>query len=108
MTDLAEVGGKNASLGEMLGSLADAGIRVPEGFATTARAYEEFLAADGLGERIAARLRTLDPDDVSSLEKCGREIRGWIEKAPLPEPLESEIRAFYQELTKQYSGEVSF
>ena len=108
MTDLAEVGGKNASLGEMLGSLADAGIRVPEGFATTTRAYEEFLAADGLGERIADRLRTLDPQDVGSLEKCGAEIRGWIEKAPLPGPLESEIRAFYQELTKQCSGEISF
>jgi pyruvate,water dikinase len=72
MTDLAEVGGKNASLGEMLGSLADAGIRVPEGFATTARAFEEFLAADGLGERIATRLKTLDPGRRGQLGEVRR------------------------------------
>ena len=108
MGDLAEVGGKNASLGEMLGGLAQAGIRVPGGFATTARAYQEFLAANGLAARIAQRLGALKPDDVKALERCGAEIRGWISEAPLPEALESEIRSYYQELSKQSSGEVSF
>ena len=108
MGDLAEVGGKNASLGEMLGGLAQAGIRVPGGFATTARAYQAFLAANGLAERIAQRLGALNPDDVKALERCGAEIRGWISEAPLPEAVESEIRSYYQELSKQSSGEVSF
>src|SRR5262245_19755694 len=88
MADLPEVGGKNASLGEMLGGLAQAGIHVPGGFATTAAAYEEFLAAGGLAERIAQRLKGLDPEDVRALEKCGAEIREWIAKAPLPKAVE--------------------
>ena len=108
MADLAEVGGKNASLGEMLGSLAQAGIRVPGGFATTAGAYQDFLATNGLAERIAKRLGALNPDDVQALEKCGAEIRGWIAQAPLPKAVEEEIRSFYQKLIKRCSGEISF
>ncbi|MGH8675224.1 MAG: PEP/pyruvate-binding domain-containing protein, partial [Burkholderiales bacterium] len=97
MSDLPEVGGKNASLGEMLGELSQTGIRVPDGFATTAAAYREFLAANGLGQRIRERLQALDPEDVAGLAKCGAEIRAWIAAAPLPEPVESEIRTYYQQ-----------
>src|SRR5262245_51993857 len=100
MSDLAKVGGKNASLGEMIGGLESAGVRVPGGFATTAVAFEAFLAADGLGERIAARIKSLDPGDVRALATCGAEIRGWIEAAPLPSQVEQEIRSYYQQLTK--------
>src|SRR5690348_18308540 len=97
MRDLGQVGGKNASLGEMTGALSAAGIRVPGGFATTADAFREFLSASGLDRRIAERLETLDPSDVDALAKCGKEIRGWIAEAPFPVPLEKEIRSFYQE-----------
>src|SRR5262245_7840193 len=108
MADLPEVGGKNASLGEMLGQLSQAQIRVPDGFATTATAYQEFLAANGLAERISERLRSLNPEDVDALARCGAEIRGWMSAAPLPADVEAEIRSFYQQLIKQFSGEVSF
>jgi len=108
MADLPEVGGKNASLGEMLGTLSQAGIRVPDGFATTATAYQRFLAANGLEGRIRDRLSALAPEDVAALAKCGAEIRGWIEEAPLPADVESEIRSFYQQLTTKLAGEVSF
>src|SRR6266850_2410479 len=91
MRDIEQVGGKNASLGEMIGNLAQAGIRVPRGFATTADAYREFLRAGRLGERIAARLSTLDPADIEQLERCGKEIRGWIEATPFPQVIESDI-----------------
>jgi pyruvate,water dikinase len=108
MSDLAKVGGKNASLGEMIGGLAAAGVRVPGGFATTASAFEAFLEADGLGARIAARIKSLDPTDVLALARCGAEIRGWIEEAPLPQEVEKSIRSYYQELTKHTSGDISF
>src|SRR5690242_8766826 len=88
LKDLDQVGGKNASLGEMIGGLSQAGIRVPGGFATTADAYREFLATGGLDERIAKRIQALDPNDVEALAACGAEIRGWILKAPFPEALE--------------------
>src|SRR5512145_1667051 len=78
MTDVESVGGKNASLGEMLSQLAAAGLRVPDGFATTAAAFRLFLEAGGLRERIAARLDALDVDDVRALAEAGKEIRGWI------------------------------
>jgi pyruvate, water dikinase len=106
MTDLEQVGGKNASLGEMIGGLAAAGIRVPGGFATTARAFREFLG--DLGPRISERLHELDPKDVKALAKCGAEIRSWILKQPFPGAFEQEIRAKYQDLTKGTSGETSF
>jgi len=83
--DVETVGGKNASLGEMIGALTKLGVRVPGGFATTAHAYREFLAQGGLSGRIAARLEALDPEDVDALARCGEEIRGWIEAALLEE-----------------------
>src|SRR3954465_3888998 len=88
MTDLDKVGGKNASLGEMIGGLSAAGIRVPGGFATTADAFREFLDAGGLGKRIEERLKGLDTNDVRALALCGRDIRSWIEQAPFPAALE--------------------
>jgi len=98
LADLPNVGGKNASLGEMMAHLSGAGIRVPEGFATTAAAYRRFLSANGLEERIAVRLRALDPANVEALGHCGAEIRGWIETAPFPEDLEAEIRERFRAL----------
>jgi pyruvate,water dikinase len=108
MKDLAQVGGKNASLGEMIGALSQAGVRVPGGFATTAEAFKAFLAQDGLDARIAGRIKALDPEDVEALARCGAEVRGWIEKAPFPEPIEREIRSKYQELVKGTSESTSF
>ncbi len=108
MGDLERVGGKNASLGEMVGALAAAGIRVPGGFATTAGAYREFLAAGGLDRRIAARLKALDPSNVEALAKAGAEIRSWIASAPFPAELEKSIRENYQILAEDSSDEVSF
>ena len=96
MTDVDRVGGKNASLGELLSQLTSAGIRVPDGFATTAEAFRLFLKEGGLEERIAQRLTTLDVDDVKALAAAGAEIRGWIEAAPFPAELEKEIREFYE------------
>jgi pyruvate,water dikinase len=108
MTDLDKVGGKNASLGEMIGGLAQAGIRVPGGFATTAEAYRGFLLASGLEQRIRERLGGLDPSDVDALAKCGAEIRGWIEKAPFPTDIEESIRKYFQILEEQTSSDTSF
>jgi pyruvate,water dikinase len=93
MTDIDSVGGKNASLGEMIGRLADAGVRVPAGFATTARAYRDFLAQGGLGARIAAELAGLDVDDVGRLAAAGSRIRGWILETPFQDDLEREVLA---------------
>ena len=108
MADLDQVGGKNASLGEMIGGLAQAGIVVPGGFATTAQAYREFLAANGLDRRIAERLKSLDRSDVEALAKCGAEVRSWIEAAPFPEKIESSIKDYYQQLIKSTSSDTSF
>jgi pyruvate, water dikinase len=99
MRDVEQVGGKNASLGEMISQLADAGIRVPGGFATTAFAFREFLAQGELGNRIAQRLGSLDVDDVTALARAGAEIRKWIASASLPAALESDIAAAYKILT---------
>ena len=107
MADLARVGGKNASLGEMIGGLSAAGVRVPGGFATTAEAFEAFLAG-GLGKRIAERIKGLDPTNVDALAKCGAEVRGWIEQAPIPADVEKEIRSCYQRLVLETSSEASF
>lgn len=96
MTDVDRVGGKNASLGELLSQLTSAGIRVPDGFATTAEAFRLFLKEGGLEDRIHARLAMLDVDDVKALAAAGAEIRGWIESAPFPAELEKEIREFYE------------
>ena len=98
MTDVARAGGKNASLGEMIGALSAAGVRVPGGFATTADAFREFLARDGLAGRIQRRLAGLDVSDVRALAAAGGEIRGWVKSAPLPADLERELRARYAEM----------
>src|SRR5438105_1102174 len=108
LTDLPQVGGKNASLGEMTAALSAAGIRVPGGFATTADAFREFLNAGGLRERIEQKLKSLDCDDVNALAACGKEIRSWIDKAPFPVDLERDIRSCYQQLETQTSSDTSF
>src|SRR5262245_40349796 len=108
LKDLAEVGGKNASLGEMISGLSAAGIRVPGGFATTAAAFREFIAQDGLEKRIEERLRTLDTADVQALAAAGKALRDWILDAPFPQALENEIRSYYQQLERQAGGAVSF
>src|SRR5258706_1556413 len=107
MRDIDQVGGKNASLGEMLSQLAARGIRVPDGFATTAQAFRDFLRANGLAARIAARLAALDVEDVRALSAAGAEIRGWIAAAPLPSLLEEEIRAAFARLQSDAGGEIS-
>lgn len=100
MSDLGRVGGKNASLGEMIGNLSALGIAVPGGFATTAHAFMRFLEASDLPGRIASELASLDIDDVSALAESGKRIRGWIEAAPLGDALEAEVRAAYAKLCK--------
>jgi pyruvate,water dikinase len=91
MTDVESVGGKNASLGEMIGRLAGSGVAVPEGFATTAQAYRDFLAQGGLGARIQSELAELDVDDVARLASAGARIRGWILETPFQRGLEREV-----------------
>ena len=98
MSDVESVGGKNASLGEMISQLPQ-GVRVPTGFATTAHAFREFLAHDGLTERISQRLATLDTEDVRELAVVGAEIRGWIENQPFPANLEQSIRDSFATLS---------
>jgi len=99
MSDLERVGGKNASLGEMIGSLASAGVRVPDGFATTAAAFREFLAQDGLDERIRSALASLDVDDVAALASTARGIRELVLAAPFPKRLETEVLAAFRRLS---------
>ena len=99
MTDVESVGGKNASLGEMISQLAASGVRVPGGFATTAHAFREFLKHNGLAERIEARLATLNTDDVRALAEAGAEIRHWIETTPFPPELDAAISAEFAKLT---------
>ncbi|MGE0801768.1 MAG: phosphoenolpyruvate synthase [Lautropia sp.] len=108
MTDVEVVGGKNASLGEMISQLAQAGVKVPGGFATTAQAFREFLAHNRLTERIADRLASLNTDDVKALAQAGTEIRGWVREARFPTALEKAIREQFQLLTKNSSSDVSF
>ncbi|HYD56947.1 MAG TPA: phosphoenolpyruvate synthase [Burkholderiales bacterium] len=108
LKDLDQVGGKNSSLGEMIGALSAAGIRVPGGFATTADAYREFLAAGGLDKRIEERIRSLDPKDVVALAACGAEIRSWILECPFPAALEQDIRSYYQKLVTETGSDASF
>ncbi|HNC77918.1 MAG TPA: phosphoenolpyruvate synthase [Rhodocyclaceae bacterium] len=103
MSDVEQVGGKNASLGEMISQLP-ASVRVPGGFATTAAAYREFLSHQGLADRISAALATLDVDDVVALAKAGAQIRQWIVDTPFPAALEAEIKAAYEQLTTEGDG----
>ncbi|NSL54997.1 phosphoenolpyruvate synthase [Uliginosibacterium aquaticum] len=104
MSDVPLVGGKNASLGEMISQLDGAGVRVPGGFATTAQAYRDFLAHQGLADRINTELGCLNVEDVIALAATGARIRQWIVETPLPTPLEEEIRAHYERLTKAGDG----
>ncbi|MDX1823282.1 MAG: phosphoenolpyruvate synthase [Thiohalomonadales bacterium] len=108
MTDLSQVGGKNASLGEMIGNLTSAGVNVPGGFATTADAYWEFLATDNLSERITQRLAKLDINDVVELAKAGEEIRQWILATPFSPALVDALQQAYESLTEKYGSDVSF
>ncbi len=105
MSDVEKVGGKNASLGEMISQLPSS-VRVPGGFATTAEAYREFLAHDGLADRINAALDALNVDDVDALAKTGAQIRQWIVDLPFPAKLEAEIKTAYEAITAE--GEGSF
>ncbi len=105
MTDLAKVGGKNASLGEMIGNLAKLGVSVPGGFATTAAAFQAYLEKSGLADRIHKRLATLDVEDVNALVAAGNEIRGWIVDTKLPDELEQAIRDAYEKLCRSAGAE---
>ncbi len=97
--DVEHVGGKNASLGEMISNLAGAGVSVPGGFATTAQAYRDFLEQSGLNDQIHKALDALDVDDVNALAKTGAQIRQWIMEAEFPEKLNAEIRTAFAELS---------
>ncbi|MFP4496365.1 MAG: phosphoenolpyruvate synthase [Halochromatium sp.] len=98
MDDVGIVGGKNASLGEMIQHLTQLGVRVPGGFATTAQAYRDFLAVDGLAERIASELDALDVDDIAALSAAGPRIRGWIIEQPFQPELDQAIEQAYSAL----------
>ena len=108
MADLDQVGGKNASLGELISQLTDLGVRVPEGFATTADAYRRFLAETGLAERIDQQLRDLDTDDTVALAQVGTSIRELVTAQPFPADLEADIRAAYDQLAAGSGEEASF
>src|SRR5574341_686448 len=106
--DVAEVGGKTASLGEMMSQLSGAGVRVPGGFATTAQAFREFLAQGGLDRRVAARLRGLDIADVPALARAGEEVRGWILAQAFPSRLQREIADAYRKLSDGAAADATF
>lgn len=108
MADVGDVGGKNASLGEMISQLAASQVRVPGGFATTALAYREFLAHQELADRINAALDALDVDDVEQLAKVGAQIRQWVVDTPFPPRLEDEIRQEYEALIAVSGAEATF
>ncbi|WP_199770616.1 phosphoenolpyruvate synthase [Vibrio campbellii] len=102
MDDVDKVGGKNASLGEMVSNLANVGVSVPNGFATTSYAFNQFLDHEGLDERIHQLLDELDVEDVEALRKTGATIRQWVLEAPFPTDLEQDIRDNYKELTDNH------
>ena len=108
MTDVEQVGGKNASLGEMISQLAGTGVRVPGGFATTAQAYRDFLAQSGLDAKINAMLDALDIEDVNALAACGAKIRQAIMETPFPMALTVAITEQYQRLVADSTVDMSF
>ena len=108
MADIEQVGGKNSSLGEMISKLAHAEVRVPGGFATTADAYREFLAHQGLATKIKQSLDTLNVDDVNTLAKTGTAIRKWIMSTPFPPQLEIDIKQHYEKLVANSSRDMTF
>ncbi len=107
MDDLNQVGGKNASLGEMIRHLGASGVKVPGGFATTVVAFNEFLAQDKLESRIYSRLAKIDVDDVGALTEAGREIRAWIDATPLPVGLERAVEEAYRQMSDGETAEFS-
>jgi pyruvate,water dikinase len=107
MGDVERVGGKNASLGEMISNLAQTGVKVPGGFATTADAYWEFLTANDLTKRIDDALSALDIEDVQALARTGAQVRQWVQDAPLQAELERAIREAYKRLSGDAGHEVS-
>jgi pyruvate,water dikinase len=104
MTDVESVGGKNASLGEMISQLSASGVAVPGGFATTAHAFRQFLKHGGLAQRIQARLDTLDTDDVRALAEAGAQIRQWIVDTPFPDDLQAAVSSQFEMLTRDNPG----
>ena len=98
LADIEEVGGKNASLGEMVGNLAELGVRVPDGFATTSEAFRRFIGDTGLAERISDQLKGLDTNDTRALAETGKAIREEVATQPFPESLEADVRAAYERL----------
>ena len=104
LSDLGKVGGKNSSLGEMIGNLSKLGVSVPGGFATTADAFKTFIAQSGLAERIQKKLAELDVDDVDALAKAGAEIRGWVIETPLIPAFGTAVREAYAKLCKDAGG----
>ncbi|MGA9343039.1 MAG: phosphoenolpyruvate synthase [Rhodanobacteraceae bacterium] len=105
LSDIDKVGGKNASLGEMIGQLADLGVSVPGGFATTAEAFREHLHDTGLDARILSRMQGLDVNDIDALAAAGKDIRGWIAETKLPDDLEAAIREAYEKLCRDVLGD---
>ncbi|WP_159500270.1 phosphoenolpyruvate synthase [Microbacterium sp. 18062] len=108
MDDVPRVGGKNASLGEMVSHLSALGVRVPNGFATTADAYRRFLEAEGLAGRIRDRIATLDVEDVASLSSAGADIRAWVEEQPFPADVERDIFAAHDRLVDESDADVTW
>src|SRR5947207_633253 len=106
MADVASVGGKNASLGELISQLAASGVRVPGGFATTAQAFDDFIAHNHLAEPIREALAKVDVEDVEALAKAGARMRAWIADGAIPEALEEEILTEYQRIAA--SSKTSF
>ncbi len=107
MNDVESVGGKNASLGEMISNLSAVGVDVPGGFATTAHAFREFLSQNDLSDKINSKLTTLDVDDVNELAKAGAEIRQWVIDAPLPKKLNEAIASAFNQMTEEAGGDFS-
>ncbi|MBN8739532.1 MAG: phosphoenolpyruvate synthase [Lysobacterales bacterium 69-70] len=105
LSDLGKVGGKNSSLGEMIGNLAKLGVSVPGGFATTAHAFQQFIAQSGLAERIQQRLADLDVENVEELTRAGAQIRNWVVETPLIPAFDREVREAYAKLCRDAGGE---
>jgi len=108
INDIDKVGGKNASLGEMIQNLSKLGVHVPGGFATTADAYRSFLEHDDLGNKINKLLDELDVDDIDALTTTGKQIREWIMQVPLPADLEADIDTAYAKLIEEYGEDVTW
>jgi pyruvate,water dikinase len=104
LSDLGKVGGKNASLGEMIGNLSKLGVTVPGGFATTSHAFQQFIAQSGLADRIQGKLASLDVDNVDALAKAGAEIRQWVIDTPLIPEFDKAVREAYAKLCKDAGG----